>query len=211
MNLLRRTLIASVTPLLALADTTVNATNYGSGKIATVTDANLITTAGEVTVSSGANLTLQAQTRVSLQPGFKAVSGSTFAARIVDLSPVFTSVAAISATVGGNVSFQVAASGNPTSYAATGLPAGLVINGSTGVISGTTNRFGRIRRDRDGDQLLRRPDSDSCRHSGSRHHADSIGHARCRFHRRLSHPLPQRHHLGTLGLDRECDLAAGWQ
>ncbi len=41
------------------------------------------------------------------------------------------------ATVGASFSFQVITSDSPTSYAATGLPVGLAINASTGVITGT--------------------------------------------------------------------------
>ncbi len=41
------------------------------------------------------------------------------------------------ATVGASFSFQVKASDAPTSYAATGLPVGLAINASSGVITGT--------------------------------------------------------------------------
>ena len=40
-------------------------------------------------------------------------------------------------TVGTEFSYQIAASGSPTSYAATGLPAGLSVSTSTGAITGT--------------------------------------------------------------------------
>ena len=56
--------------------------------------------------------------------------------------PVITSALSTSATMGSAVSFQLAASNLPTSYAASGLPGGLSINTSTGVISGTPNVTG---------------------------------------------------------------------
>ncbi len=45
-------------------------------------------------------------------------------------------------TVGTPFSFAITASGSPTSYTATPLPAGLVLNGTTGVITGTPTTVG---------------------------------------------------------------------
>ncbi|MCJ1714764.1 ice-binding family protein [Microbacterium sp. M1A1_1b] len=53
-------------------------------------------------------------------------------------SPTITSGTPTTATAGTPYSFPVTATGTPTpTYTATGLPAGLTINGTTGVISGT--------------------------------------------------------------------------
>ena len=52
-------------------------------------------------------------------------------------APVITSSATASATVNTAFSYTIVATNSPTSYSATGLPAGLSINTSTGVISGT--------------------------------------------------------------------------
>jgi type VI secretion system secreted protein VgrG len=53
-------------------------------------------------------------------------------------APVITSGAPTTATAGTPYSYAVTATGTPTpTYTATGLPAGLTINGTTGVISGT--------------------------------------------------------------------------
>lgn len=57
-------------------------------------------------------------------------------------APVVTSAGAASGTVGSPFTYAITASNNPTSYAATGLPAGLTINASTGVISGTPSATG---------------------------------------------------------------------
>lgn len=52
-------------------------------------------------------------------------------------APVITSAATANGTVGTAFTFTVTASGAPTNFGATGLPAGLTINPTTGVISGT--------------------------------------------------------------------------
>ncbi len=51
--------------------------------------------------------------------------------------PAITSALSASGTVGSPFSYQIIATNAPTSYAASGLPAGLAINTSTGLISGT--------------------------------------------------------------------------
>ena len=51
--------------------------------------------------------------------------------------PVITSPGTATSMQGQPFAYQITASGNPTSFAATGLPAGLSINTSTGLISGT--------------------------------------------------------------------------
>jgi hypothetical protein len=50
--------------------------------------------------------------------------------------PVITSSLTASGQVGVPFSYQITASNNPTSFNATGLPAGLSVNHTTGVISG---------------------------------------------------------------------------
>ena len=52
-------------------------------------------------------------------------------------APVISSSLAATGTVGTAFSYQIAASGSPTSFGATGLPAGLNINTGTGAITGT--------------------------------------------------------------------------
>jgi hypothetical protein len=52
-------------------------------------------------------------------------------------APVITSATSAPGTVGTPFSYTIAATGSPTSFTASPLPSGLVLNGATGVISGT--------------------------------------------------------------------------
>jgi hypothetical protein len=56
--------------------------------------------------------------------------------------PVISSPLTASGTVGVTFSYQITASNNPTSFNATGLPAGLSVNTTTGLISGTPTTAG---------------------------------------------------------------------
>jgi fibronectin type 3 domain-containing protein len=57
-------------------------------------------------------------------------------------SPTITSAGSASGTNGSAFSYQITADGSPTSYEATGLPAGLSVNPNTGLISGTPSVTG---------------------------------------------------------------------
>jgi uncharacterized repeat protein (TIGR03803 family) len=52
-------------------------------------------------------------------------------------APVITSALNASVTEGSSFSYQIVASNNPTTFGATGLPSGLSVNTTTGLISGT--------------------------------------------------------------------------
>ena len=56
--------------------------------------------------------------------------------------PAITSPTSVTVQIGQVFSYQIAATNGPTSYAATGLPAGLVVDPVGGVISGTLNTAG---------------------------------------------------------------------
>ena len=56
--------------------------------------------------------------------------------------PDITSPATATATVGQAFSYQITATNNPTSFDATGLPANLIVDTSTGLISGTPSAAG---------------------------------------------------------------------
>ena len=57
-------------------------------------------------------------------------------------APVITSAATATGQTGVAFTYQVAATNSPTSFAATGLPSGLSINASTGLISGSPTAVG---------------------------------------------------------------------
>jgi hypothetical protein len=57
-------------------------------------------------------------------------------------APVITSTPTVSGTAGSAFSYQITATNNPTSFGATGLPAGLSINTTSGLISGTPTTVG---------------------------------------------------------------------
>ncbi|MDF2457055.1 MAG: carbohydrate-binding protein [Cytophagaceae bacterium] len=57
-------------------------------------------------------------------------------------APVISSASTASATAGVAFSYTITASNNPTSFSATGLPAGLAVNTTTGVITGAPAAVG---------------------------------------------------------------------
>jgi hypothetical protein len=62
---------------------------------------------------------------------------ATLVITIKPAKPVITSASTASGNVGVAFSYQITATGNPTSFNATGLPSGLTVNTATGLISGT--------------------------------------------------------------------------
>ena len=65
-----------------------------------------------------------------------------FAAPTVGGAPAITSATSASGTVGTAFSYQITATNSPASYSATGLPGGLSVNTSTGLVSGTPTAAG---------------------------------------------------------------------
>jgi hypothetical protein len=61
---------------------------------------------------------------------------------ITGAAPVITSSGSAGGTAATAFSYQITATNSPVSYSATGLPAGLTVNTSTGLISGTPSSGG---------------------------------------------------------------------
>lgn len=64
------------------------------------------------------------------------------AAPVVPVQPQITSAASASVVAGQPFTYLITASGNPTAFAATGLPAGLTLDPATGLITGTPTATG---------------------------------------------------------------------
>lgn len=94
------------------------------------------------------NVTNPSSTSWPFNPGFgDPYYGSVFAPVLTFTNlpaggPVITNALVAVGTQGKAFTYQVTASGSPTSYGATGLPAGLSINTTTGLISGTPTGTG---------------------------------------------------------------------
>ncbi|HUB66305.1 MAG TPA: putative Ig domain-containing protein [Candidatus Methylacidiphilales bacterium] len=72
----------------------------------------------------------------------QATATQTFSLTIQPPPPIITSATGATAVDGTSYSYQITATNNPTSFGASGLPAGLSVNTSTGLISGTPSASG---------------------------------------------------------------------
>lgn len=96
-------------------------------------------------INSETNTRVITVTLMGIDPIYGTTRRSTYSLTItVIYLPVITSTLTrlITNTNSNNISYQITASNNPTSFSATGLPAGLSLNTSTGLITGTLSSQG---------------------------------------------------------------------
>ena len=112
--------------------TSFNATGLPSG-LTVSTSSGLIS--GTPTASGSFSVTLSA-----VNSG--GTGTATLALTVNPPAPVITSSLNATASIGTAFSYQITASNNPTSFNATGLPAGLTVDTGSGLISGTPTAVG---------------------------------------------------------------------
>jgi hypothetical protein len=129
---------------MPLTDYQIQATNAPSGYSATSLPTGLTLNAstgvisGTPTVAGTTNVTVTATNAAGTSNG--ATLTFTIASGLA--APVITSAWAATGTVGTAFTYQISATNSPTSYNATGLPAGLNVNTTSGLISGTATAAG---------------------------------------------------------------------
>lgn len=135
-------LLSCLVPIAAPAQTVLQNTTYNS--TVTVSGPATIDADTAVTVASGANVTFEATSSIRLGPGFTAVSGSNFHTSLIvsPLAPTIISSSTAIAILGTPFQYTIRATNTPTLFGASGLPAPLTLNTSTGVISGTGTSTG---------------------------------------------------------------------
>ena len=112
-------------------------TSYGASGLPTGLTVN--TTTGLISGTPLASGTSKVTVTAS-NAGGTATSGITIV--VLPLAPVLTGSSTATATLGQVFNYQITATNSPTSYSAIGLPAGLNVNISTGLISGTATLTG---------------------------------------------------------------------
>src|SRR6202522_4515655 len=123
---------------------TITGTNFGSSQGTSTVTFN--GTTATVTSWGAASIVTSVPTgattgNVVVMVGGVASNGVNFTVSPT-AAPVITSATTASGTVGTAFSYQITATNTPTSYGATGLPAGLSVSSTSGLISGTPTAAG---------------------------------------------------------------------
>src|SRR5208282_3297781 len=119
----------------------ITATNTPTSYGATGLPAGLSVNSGNGLIS-GTPATAATSTVTLSASNSGGTGNATLTLTIKPAVPAITSATTASGTVGSAFSYQITASNTPTSYGATGLPAGLSVNSGTGSISGTPTAAG---------------------------------------------------------------------
>jgi len=160
-NLSQYSNVASATIAAAPAPPVITSGTTASGRVGTafsyqITATNAPTSYGAASLPAGLSVntgtglisgtpTSAGTSTVTLGATNSAGTGNaTLTLTIASASapPVITSATTASGRVGSAFSYQITATNTPTSYGATGLPAGLSVNTGTGLISGTPTSAG---------------------------------------------------------------------
>jgi uncharacterized repeat protein (TIGR03803 family) len=119
----------------------ITATDYPTSYAATGLPAGLTVNIAAGLISGTATMT--GTTNATIKAINASGTGSaTLTIIVAPGPPVITSAASATGTSGSAFSYQIIGSGSPTSYGASGLPAGLSVNTATGLISGTATTVG---------------------------------------------------------------------
>jgi subtilase family serine protease len=135
--------------MMALANQQRATNGYGSFGFANPTFYQLGTGGSHATyfedITSGSNGYYSAGTGYDNASGLGSFHGNNLIGALAPAPvPVITSALSKSGTVGTAFSYTITASNSPTSYNASGLPSGLSVNTSNGVISGTPSAAGTV-------------------------------------------------------------------
>ncbi|WP_217494445.1 putative Ig domain-containing protein [Nibricoccus aquaticus] len=115
-------------------------TSYGASGLPSGLSINTSTGLISGTVSTSATVAVYSVSLTATNAG--GTGTQTFSLTVtapLPSAPVISSASSGSAVIGSAFSHQVLASNSPTSYAASGLPSGVSINSSSGLISGTVS------------------------------------------------------------------------
>jgi len=119
----------------------ITATNAPSSYGATGLPAGLTVNSGTGLISGTPTAAGTSTVTLSATNG-SGTGNATLTLTIAAAAPVITSATTANGTVGSAFSYQITATNAPSSYGATGLPAGLTVNSGTGLISGTPTAAG---------------------------------------------------------------------
>ncbi|MDD5261219.1 MAG: putative Ig domain-containing protein [Methylacidiphilales bacterium] len=106
------------------------------------TDGSTWTGRGSTTFTMSSNVLVGLPVCSRVNTVFGTATFDNVSVTTTSIPPVINSVLTAIGTAGSTFSYQITAVNNPTSYNATGLPAGLTVNTGTGLISGTPGAAG---------------------------------------------------------------------